>query len=231
LLRGDARRLRVVGIGIGADEIARVPTSHAGGLHAAARGEVGGAKGEALHARACAADLFDVDHALGGFEDCVHEERFADPGFGFELGEQLVDVVNVPGARDRGNHDDVEPVADLAHEAGQVVENPGAVEAVDTGPELTAAEVGVLGDFDQALASRHLVVDLDRIFQIAEHDVAFLREIRCLGHHLLVARVKEMDHPRGPEGDLARRIGCANRLGPKEVSGSAHRFSPLGLRR
>ncbi len=38
----------------------------------------------------------------------------ADAGSGLELGEQPVDVVDVLGALHLGDHDDVEPVTDLA---------------------------------------------------------------------------------------------------------------------
>ena len=110
-------------------------------LHPAVRGEVGGAERQALHPRRRAADLLDVGHAPRGLEDRVHEDRPVEAGLRLELGEQPVDVVDVLGPLDLGDHDDVEPVAGFEHGGGQVVETPRRVEAVDARPELRVAEV------------------------------------------------------------------------------------------
>ena len=126
----------------------------AGGLHPAVGGEVGRAEGEALHARAGAADLLDVGHAAGGLEDRVDQDRPVEPGLGLELGEQPVDVVDVLGALHLRHHDHVELVADLGDQGGEVVEHPRAVEGVDPGPELGRPEVSLPGDLDQARRGR-----------------------------------------------------------------------------
>ena len=63
------------------------------------------------------------------------------PGLGLELGEQAVDVVDVLGPLDLGDHDHVELVAGLGDQRGEVVETPRRVEAVDPGPQLGVAEV------------------------------------------------------------------------------------------
>ena len=94
--------------GVLAHQVAGVAAADPGGLHAAVGGQVGGAERQALHAGAGGADLLDVGHAPGGLEDGVHEQRLGEPGLGLELGEQAVDVVDVLGALDLGDHDDVE---------------------------------------------------------------------------------------------------------------------------
>ena len=64
------------------------------------------------------------------------------------------------------------------------------------------AEVGLLGHLDEALAGGDLVVDRDRVLEVAEQDVGLLGHVRDLGRHLLVRGVEEVDHPRGPERHL-----------------------------
>src|SRR5204863_279844 len=76
-----------------------------------------------------------------GLEDGVHEQRAAELVAGLELREQAIDEVDVPGSFDLGDHDHLETVADLAHEARDVVEGPGAVAAVGSPPEWRVAEV------------------------------------------------------------------------------------------
>jgi hypothetical protein len=110
-------------------QVAGVAAADAGGLHPPVGREVGRAQGEALHPRGRGADLLDVDHAARGLEDRVHQQRLLQSGLGLELREEPVDVVDVLGTLDLGNHDHVEPVADLGDQRGEVVEPPGGVEA------------------------------------------------------------------------------------------------------
>jgi len=54
-----------------------------------------------------------------------------------------------------------------------------------------------------------------------------LTDVRYLDRHLLVAGIKEVDHPRGEDGDFTKRFGGADDLGFEEVAGTAqHGFSP-----
>ena len=46
----------------------------------------------------------------------MHEDRALEPGLRLELGEQAIDVVDVPWPLDLGDHDDLELVPDLGHE-------------------------------------------------------------------------------------------------------------------
>jgi hypothetical protein len=112
--------------------------------------------------------------------------------------------------------------ADLGDEGGEVVEDPGALQRVDAGPERGAAEVGLLGGLDQALAGGLLAVDRDRVLEVAEQDVGLAGDARRLFDHLLVREVEEVDHPRRGHGDLAKGLGGADRLGLEEVSWVSH---------
>ena len=190
-----------------------------GRLHPPRGGEVGGAEAHPLHARAGGGDLLEVDDALRRLEDRVDQDRPLEPGLRLELGEQAVDVVDVPGALDLGHHHDLELVADLGDQRGQVVEHPGALQRVDPGPERGLAEVRLLRGLDQARARGLLAVDRDRVLEVAEQDVGLLGDVGRLGDHLLVREVEEVDHPRRLDGDLAQRLGRADRLRLEEVSG------------
>ena len=76
-------------------------------------------------------------------------------------------------------------------ELRQIVEGPGTIQRIDAGPELGVAEVDLLADLDQALAGRDLLVDRDRVLEVAEQDVGLLGHVGDLGAHLLVGCVEE----------------------------------------
>ncbi len=227
LLRGDARRVRLILHRIGADEVAGVTAADAGRLHAARRGEICRAEADALHAGARRGDLLDAGDANGRLEDGVELDGTLHAGARLELGEELIGVVDVLRSVDLGDHDDVELVADLGHETDEVIEAPRAVEAVHARPELRVAEGRLLRDPHEALAGVDLLVALDGVLEVAEDDVDLLRDIRHLGRHLRVRRIEEVDHPRRAEGDLAQRRGGAEGQRREEGSGITHmrRFS------
>ena len=112
LLHGRPRRIGIAGGGVGADDVPGVAAADARRLHPAGGGEVGRAEGQSLHPGGCRADLLDVRDAARGLEDRVDEDRPGQTGLGLQLGEQPVDVVDVLGALDLGDHDDVELRAD-----------------------------------------------------------------------------------------------------------------------
>jgi len=140
----------------------------------------------------------------------------------FQLGEQPIDVVDVPRALDLRHHDDGEAVADRADERGEVVEAPGRVQAVHAGPQRRAAQVDLASDAHQAFAGRDLLVGGDRVLEVAEQDVRPLGEIADLGRHLGVARVEEVDHPRRADGDLGDGRGRPDRERLEEISWATH---------
>ena len=152
----------------------------------------------------------------------MDEDRPLDPGTSFELGEQAVDVVNVPGAFDLGDHDDVDLVADLGDDLGEIVEDPGGLERVDPRPQLSVAELHLAPDPEQAFARGDLPVDGDGILEVAEQDVDRRGDVRHLGDHLLVGEVEKVNHPRGPERDVAHRLRGADGQRVEEGSRVAH---------
>ena len=145
-----------------------------------------------------------------------------------ELREQLVDVVDVPGALDLREHEDVELVARFRHDGHHVVEEPRTVEAVHPGPELGVAEVVGVRDLDEALAGGRLVRKLDGVLEVAQQDVHLLGDVRNLHGHALVARIEEVDHPRRADRDVDPRVRRADREGLADVAGVAHGYSWAG---
>ena len=69
-----------------------------------------------MHPRRGAGDRLYVVDALRRFQDGVNQNWFFDFVACFDLRQQLVKIMNVPGAVDLGQHDDVELVADRAHD-------------------------------------------------------------------------------------------------------------------
>ena len=67
---------------------------------------------------------------------------FSDRVLGLELGEQLIEIMDVPCAFDLRQHDDVELLADRGDDLANVVEHPGRIERVDAGPQSGGAEIG-----------------------------------------------------------------------------------------
>ena len=152
----------------------------------------------------------------------MDQDRALEPGARLELGQQPVDVVDVPRALDLRDHHDLELVADLGHQRRQIVERPWRLEAVDPGPERRRAEVDLLADPDQPLARRQLAVDGHGVLEVAEQNVGLSGEVGQLGGHLLVARIEEMDHPRRLDRDLEDRRRRADRKRLSEVAGVSH---------
>ena len=79
-----------------------------------------------MHARAGAGDGLDVLDALGRLQDGVDEDRLVQRVLGLELGQQLIEIVDVPGPLDLGQHDHVELGAGGRHDLQDVVETPTA---------------------------------------------------------------------------------------------------------
>ena len=189
-------------VGIATHDVVRVTATDACRLHPAVGGEVCGAEGEALHARRRGADRFDVGNTPRRLEDRMHEDRSIEVCLRFELGEEAIHVVDVFGPLDLRDHDDVELVADLRHQRGDVVETPRRIEAVDPAPQLGVAHVDGAGDLDEAGSSGLLVGHRYRVLEVAEEDVDGGDDIRQLGDDLVDLWRKEVDDATRPEGNL-----------------------------
>ena len=148
-----------------------------------------------------------------------------------ELGEQLVEIVDVPRPLDLGQHDDVELVADRADDLDDVVEHPGRIERVDARPQAGRAEVVRLRHRDEARARRLLGVGRDRVLEIAEHHVDLRDQLRHLGAQLLDVRRHEMDHALELDRQLAQRRRRADRERLEEIARQLHRSGAVRLRK
>src|SRR5207244_9960936 len=103
-----------------------------------------------------------------------------------------------------------------------VVEDPGAVEAVDACPQGGAAEVVIQRDLDEAFPRRFLVCRRDSVFEVSEQHIYPRNKLRNLGPHLLVLRGEEVDHAIRACGDLDRRRWRADREWSCEGPGITH---------
>jgi hypothetical protein len=204
-----------------------VPAADARGLHPPGGGQVGWAEAHALHSRARRGDLLEVHHALRGLQDGVYQDRAVEARLGLELRQEAIHVVDVPGALDLGHHDHVQLVPDLRDQLGDVIEHPGALQAVHARPERGLAEVGVTGRVDQPSARGLLAIDGHGVLEVAEQDVGLGGDLGGLGGHLLVREVEEVDHPRGREGDLAERLRRLHGERLEEVTWVAHAHGRL----
>ena len=177
----------------------------AGGLHGARGGKIRRAEAHAVHARGGDRDCLDIVDALRRLQNGVDHDRLCDLVPRFELGEQLVEVMDVPGPVDLGQHDDVELVADRRDDLGDVVERPGRIERIDARPQSGRPEIDRLAHGDEARARRLLGLDGDGVLEVAEHHVDLAGELGHLGAHLLVVRRHEMDHALEPHRQVAHR--------------------------
>ena len=114
--------------------VRRMAAPHAGGFHTPRRRKIGRAQAHAVHARAGGGDFFYIIDPLGGFQDGVNHDRFADLMPGFQLGQQLIKIMNVPGAFHFRQHDHIDLVAYLRDNLGNIIQKPRTVQAVDPGP-------------------------------------------------------------------------------------------------
>ena len=192
-----------VAASIGQYAIVGMPAADARGLHAARGSQIGRSEAHAVHARGGGGDGLDIVDALGRLEDGVDEDRLLDAMLGFELGKQLVEVVDVPRPLDLGQHDDVELVADGGDDLAHVVEHPRAVEAVDARPQAGRSEIVVARHSDEASARGFLLVGGDGVLEVAQHDVDLTGDVLDLGADLLVVRRHEMNHALQPHGERA----------------------------
>ena len=191
-------------------------------LHGARGGEIGGPQAHAVHARRRARNRLHIVDALRGFQDGVNQNRFFDFVARFELRQQLVEIVDVPGAVDLRQHDDVESVADRAHDLDDIVERPRRIERVDTRPQSGRAIVDALCHRDEAVARGLLGLDRNGVFEIAQHHVHLTRQLGHLGAQFFEMRRHKMDHALQPHRQLAHGRGRADGERSEELAGQFH---------
>ena len=160
-----------------------------------------------MHARRSFGDRLDILHALGGFEQGVDQDRPLQAVAGFELRQQLVEIMNVPRAFDLRQHHHVELVADGGDDLVDVVEHPRRIQGIDPRPQARRAEIIGERHGDEAGARRGLGLDRHGVFEIAEHDIDLAREVADLGAHLFVVGRDEINHPL----DLDRQFAVGRR--------------------
>ena len=199
----------------------------AGRLHRARRREVSRAEAHALHARRSGGDRLDIVDALGGLQNRVHQNGALETIARLEQRQILVDEMNVPVAFDLGDHHDVELVADLTHEPGHIVDEPGRIQRVDARPKSGRAEVGRLRHRDQAVPGRELGFDRNRVLEIAEDDVDLADEFGRLGAHLFIVRRYEMNHALEPRGKLKQRARSPDRQRVEIAARGFHERGPF----
>ena len=195
----------------------------AGRLHRARGREVGRAEAHALHAGRSGGDRLDIVDALGGLQNRMHQNGALETVARFEQRQILVDEMDVPVAFDLGDHHHVELVADLAHEPGHIVDEPGRIERVDARPKSSRAEVDRLRHRDQAVSGRLLRVDRNRILEIAEDDVDLADKLGRFRAHLFIVRRYEMNHALEPRGKLKQRARGPDRQRIEIPTGGFHR--------
>ena len=184
-----------------------------------------------MHSGRSGGDRLDIVDPLRGLQNCVNEDRPLEPVARLEQGEILVDEMDVPFAFDLRRHDDVELVADLAHEPGHIVDKPGRIERVDPRPQGGRAEIGRLRHCDQAVPGRLLGFDRNRVLEVAEHDVDLAGKLRRFRAHLFVVRRHEMDHSLESQRQFEERARRADRKRIEISARGFHRSMALCWRR
>ena len=114
-----------------------------------------------MHARARASDRLDIVHTLRRLQKRVDHHGLLDAVPGLELGQKLVEIMNVPWSLNLGQHEHVELIAHGGHDLKDVVQNPRAVERIDAGPKSRAAELIGARQLDEACPCRFLIRSWD----------------------------------------------------------------------
>ena len=179
-----------------------------------------------MHARRRHRDIGDIVDAFGGLQNGVDQDGLFDRVLRFQLSEELVEIVDIPGSFDLGQHDHVEPLAHRADDLDHVVEYPRRVECVDARPQAGCAEVIGFCHRDETCPRRLLGIGRDCVLQIAEHYVDLCDQLRHLGAHFLDMRRHEMDHAFKLDRQLAQRRWRADRQRLEEVARELHLPNP-----
>lgn len=124
----------------------------------------------------------------------MNEDRLGDLVPCLELGEQLVEIMDVPRPFDLGQHDDVHLVADLRDDLDHVVERPRTIQAINARPQPRGAIVVIARHLDETTTRSLLVTDRDCVLEVAKDDIHLGDHLAEFGLDLLVVRRHEMDH-------------------------------------
>ena len=153
----------------------------------------------------------DVVDAFCGFNEGVDEDWLGNAVSGFELGEQLIEVMNVPCAFDLWQHDHVELVARGGDNLGHISERPRRIERVNPRPQSGGAELAGPRHGDKAGAGRFFGVNWNGVFEIAEDDVDLGDELGHFAADLFDMRRNKMDHSLQPQRQFTQRRRRADR--------------------
>jgi hypothetical protein len=176
----------------------------------------------AVQARARHRDLVNILDALGGLDERMDQDGARHPVAGLEQRDVLVHEVNIPRPLDLGDHQHIDLVAGIAHDLLEVVENPRTVQAVHPHPQGGVAEVVAGGHLDEPGPRSGLVLDGDRVLEIAAQHVALLDEFGHAGPDLLQVRREEVHHAFGTQGHLTERRRRARGKRLEEIAGKSH---------
>jgi hypothetical protein len=145
--------------------------------------------------------------ALGSFEDGVDQDRSIDPVLALKLGQQLIEVVDIPWSFNLRQHDHVELPADRTYDLNYIVQRPRRVERVDPGPKPGRAEINRLSHFNEAVPCRALGVRRDCVLKITQHHVDLADKFRDFRAHFVDVRRHKMDHALEPAGEFSPGLG------------------------
>ena len=151
----------------------------------------------------------------------MDQDRLCNFVLSFKLRQELVEIMDVPRAFDFRQHDDINLVAGVCDDLGDVVEHPRRVQAVDARPQSCGAEIKVARHGDEAFARGFLFANRDRVLEIAEHDIDLRNRVLQLGADLLVVGRDEVDHALNTNGQCAVRLRCPDSEGREMFGGRA----------
>ncbi len=168
--------------------------AHTGGFHAARGRKIRRPQADAVHARAGRCDLGHIIHPLRRFQNGMDQDWFCDFMTGFELRQQLVQIMNVPRSFHLGQHDHIQLIPHRADNFRQIIQHPGRIQAVDAGPQARIPELHGCGHLDKTGPGGFFGVGGNGVLQIAQQHIHLPHHIRDLGAHLFHMRREKVNH-------------------------------------
>ena len=163
-----------------------------------------------MHAWRGRRNRLNVVDAFGRLENGVDEDRLLYGVLGFELSQELVEVVDVPWALHLRQHDHVELVTGGGDDFANISQHPRAVEAVDARPQAGRSEVVVARHGNETGPRRLFLIGGNGVLEVAEHDVDLAGDVLDFRANLFVVRGHEMNHALEPHRQHAIRLGSAD---------------------